>query len=92
MDMFMKLVVVAVLVESLTEIIKSLFEGGSLNKSVFISIILGLILSSTVNLDLLRVVGLDPIIPYVGILASGFIVSRGANAVHDLIGRVRGGE
>lgn len=88
----MKLVIVAILVESLTEIVKSLFENGEFSTSVFISIILGLILSFTVELDLLKVVGLDPILPFVGTVASGFIVSRGANAVHDLISKVRGDE
>lgn len=88
--MFLKLIIVATLVESLTEIVKSLYENGEFNNSVFISIILGLVLSFTVDLDLLRVVGLDPILPFVGTIASGFIVSRGANAVHDLISKIRG--
>ena len=36
--------------------------------------------------DLFIIIGIEPVVPYVGIALTGFALSRGANFVWDLIG------
>lgn len=88
MEMIVQLVVLGTLVESLTEVLKLLFVDGKLNKSQLVSIVVGLVLAFTINLDLFIAIGLSPVIPYVGIVAAGILISRGGNYVHDFISRI----
>ena len=47
-----ELLILAILVESLVQIIKSLFDNGKLNRTVLVSIAVGLLLAFTIDLDI----------------------------------------
>lgn len=80
-----ELLILAILVESLVQIIKSLFDNGKLNRTVLVSIVVGLLLAFTIGLDVFSILGLEARIDFVGVIATGLLISRGANFVHDLI-------
>lgn len=80
-----ELLILAILVESLVQIIKSLFDSGKLNRTVLVSIVVGLLLAFTIDLDIFSILGLETRIAFVGVIATGLLISRGANFVHDLI-------
>ena len=90
MDIFVKLIVLGILVESITEVVKLIFVEGKPNWSHLISIFMGVTFSLAVGLDFLQLLGLNPILPYIGVIATGLIISSGSNAVHDIIERIRG--
>ena len=84
-----EITILAILVESLVQIIKSLFDNGKLNRTVLVSIAVGLLLAFTINLDIFEILGLEARIAFVGVIATGLLISRGANFVHDLIDKLQ---
>jgi len=78
------LVVIAVLTEAVTEIVKNLFPKGSIQDKVTyaLSIIVGIVLAFAFNLNLF---GLGGNAEYVSIVFAGIIASRGANYVNGFL-------
>lgn len=89
MNELMILVTMGILVEAVVEVIKSVYNEGQVNKTVILSIFVGLLFAFTLRVDLFALLGIDTHIAYVGTVASGLIVSRGANFVHDLIDKLQ---
>lgn len=81
----------AILVESLVEIIKSVYNERKINLVVITSILVGLLIAFTLDLDLFKLLGLNAQIDYVGLIATGMIISRGSNYVHDLLATLGNG-
>lgn len=84
----MELVIMAVLVETLVQIVKAVYEEGRINTNVVISIVVGLVLAFSFSMDIFAVLGFTAGIPLVGTIATGLIISRGGNFVHDLFNRL----
>lgn len=89
MNELLILVTMGVLVEAVVEVIKSIYENGKVNKIVVLSIFVGLTFAFTLGIDLFSLIGIDTNVAYVGVVATGLIVSRGANFVHDLIDKLQ---
>ena len=85
MNELLILVTMGILVEAVVEVIKSIYEDGKVNKTVILSIFVGLIFAFTLGIDLFSLLGINTNIAYVGVVATGLVVSRGSNFVHDLI-------
>ena len=85
MEQFGKILVLAFLVVSLYDIIKAFIKDGKPNKDTIIPAILGIILALLAQLDLFKLVGIDFVVPYVGSVLTGFIVSKGSNYLFDFI-------
>lgn len=83
------LLIVAILVEAIWENLKSIWDNG-LNINRIGSLILAMIICILTRLDLFAIVGISLSVPYVAYILTGIIVSRGANFVNDLFGRIRG--
>lgn len=80
-----QLIIVAFLVEAIWETLKMTWQEGKLSKDRIGALAVGLIMAFTMNLDLFVAIGLNPIFDYVGVIATGILVSRGSNYVHDVI-------
>lgn len=83
------LIIVAILVEAIWENLKSIWESG-INVNRIGSLILAIIICILTKLDLFAVVGISLSIPFIAYILTGIIVSRGANFVNDLFGKIRG--
>jgi hypothetical protein len=83
MENFAMLVLVAILTESLTEIIKHAFNGIIKDKFTYLlSLVVGVVLAFAFDLNLF---GLEGEHKYVSIVAAGLITSRGANYVNGFM-------
>lgn len=82
----LSLVTLALIGESVWETSKTVWQQGKLNVDRIGAIVIGLLLSIGSGLDLMAIVGIPIQIPYVGMILTGLLISRGANFVHDLIG------
>ena len=79
-----KILVVAALVEAITENIVWLWkEGWKLER--IIALVVGIAVCVLSGLDLFMLVDIPLAVPYVGSVLTGFLVTRGGNAVHDLL-------
>lgn len=87
---FAQLIVVAILVEAIWENIKMIYDKNKFNINMIGSLILGIIVCVIFKIDIFPIVGLNAIIPFVGSIFTGIIVSRGSNFVNDLLKRLKG--
>ncbi len=93
------IIVLAIVAESVWETLKLLWdspvidETGKLNKKELTNrlgaIVIGLLVAFGANLDILALFGINVVIPYLGIVLTGILVSRGANYMHDLISKMK---
>lgn len=87
---FAQLIVVAILIEAMWENIKMIYDKDKFNISMIGSLILGVVVCVIFGIDIFPIVGLNAVIPFVGSVFTGIIVSRGANFVNDLLKRLKG--
>lgn len=85
---FATIIVLAIIVERVVEIVKSLIKEGKVNKSVVLSVLIGVGLAFTTRLDLLALLGIEAFIPYVGTTLTGVFLSGGSNYLHDFIEQI----
>ncbi len=86
-----QLAVTAFLVETLLQTIKPLYdkEKGWHNDQVF-AIILGILVCLGTGVDVFALVGIPMQIPYLGMVLTGILASRGSNIMHDIIKYLQG--
>ena len=87
---FAQLIIVAILVEAIWENIKIIYDKDKFNISRIGSLVLGIIFCVVFKIDTFPIIGLTAAIPFVGSVFTGIIVSRGANVVNDLVGKLKG--
>ncbi|MBS4023661.1 MAG: hypothetical protein KGZ79_14790 [Dethiobacter sp.] len=87
-DALTTIIVLAVIVEFSTEIIKSLLPSIRGHHSRFLAVLTGMILCVTTRNGLLASFNIYPLYPQIDYLITGLIISRGSNIIHDLISRL----
>lgn len=90
MEQLLQIITVAILVEAITKIIKDGFIKNQGKLGYFLSIAIGQLLAITTRFDVLLILGLPTFLPYVGIVLTGLLVSRGANFVNDIFEQIGG--
>lgn len=75
----------AMLTESLITYSKEFFIGGNFSLGMLFSIILGIIISIAYKLDIPEYLNLKSVVPYVGNILTGVLISRGSNYIYDIL-------
>lgn len=88
---YMQLVIIAILVEAIWENIKMIWQKGKLSIDVIGALGFGILICMLTNANIFPIVGISIKIPVIGEILTGIIVSRGANFVHDLFTKLKGG-
>lgn len=89
-QLLQKVIVSAVFVEALIQTVKPVYDkdkGWSLD--VIITLVVGELVALGLGVDIFAAVGLTSFVPYVGMVLTGILISRGANLVHDLMKTVQ---
>lgn len=82
------IIVLAIIVEFSTEIIKSVFPSIRGQYSRVAAILLGMILCVTTGSGILASFDINTIYPQLDYLLTGLLISRGSNIIHDLVSRL----
>lgn len=82
------LLVIAVLAEAVWETLKMVWDKGKVSIDRVGAIAIGLLIALGTGFDILKMVDVPINIPYIGMILTGILISRGANFVHDLLGKV----
>lgn len=84
------LIVVAIIVEGLTEYIKASFPKISDNTQVifFVTVALGIGIALLTGADVFSVIGIETRVPYIGEILTGCLTARGSNYMFDLMARI----
>lgn len=85
MDRIGAVLLLAFCAEALWETLQMVKLNGGINKERLGAIITGIILAAAANIDFFEIIGVPLIIPYLGMIFTGIIISRGANFIHDII-------
>ncbi len=83
------ILILAITVEALIEYGKLIFQK-KINWKQLVALLLGVLLAIAANVDLYALVGVTFIVPYVGVVLTGIIFSRGANYVADFLKMIQG--
>ena len=85
--MFEKLLVAAVIAETLTNIAKAVYdpEKRTVDIDLIVAVVFGIIIALVTQVDMLSALGLSVVHPIVGQVITGIVFARGASAVHDLL-------
>ena len=89
---YAQLIIIAILVEAIWENLKMLWDKNKLNINMLGSLLLSMIICVLAQINIFKIVGIELIVPIIGYLLTGIIVSRGANFVNDLFSRLNNKE
>lgn len=83
-----KLIIVALIGEAIWETGKMVWQEGKICIDRIGAIVVGELLTLSAGIDLFNIVGLSLKIPYLGMVLTGLLISRGANFLHDLFASI----
>lgn len=81
-------IVAALIVEALWETTKMFWQNGKFSYDRMGAVAFGELVAIGSNMDFMNAVGLPMHIPYVGMILTGLLISRGANFTHDLLSNI----
>ena len=81
----LSLVILAMIGEAVWETAKMVWQNGKISTDRIGAIAIGELLAIGAGMDILAMVGIPLSIPYLGMILTGLLISRGANFVHDLL-------
>ena len=87
MEMIAKIVAAAIIIEAIIEYF-SIFCNKEFSLKCWMSLGFGIIFAVLYGIDLLYVFGLETGVPFVGMVLTGILLSRGSNYVADIIKKV----
>ena len=87
---YAQLVIIAILVEAIWENLKMIWDRNKLNINMLGSLLLSMFICTLAQINVFEIVGINLIVPIIGSLMTGIIVSRGANFVNDLFKKLKG--
>ena len=87
---YAQLVIVAILIEAIWENIKMVWQNGKFSIDKIGSLVISILICILAKIDIFPIVNLSIMVPVIGSMLTGIIVSRGANFVHDLFNKISG--
>lgn len=84
----MSIIIIALIGEALWETLKMTWQQGKVSIDRVGALIIGLVLALGTGLDLMAMIGVPMKVPYVGMILTGLLISRGANFVHDILASI----
>ena len=85
-----QLLILAFIGEAVWETCKMFYQKGKVSIDRIGAAIVGLLIAFGAQVDLFEMVGLVLVIPYLGYVLTGLLISRGANVVHDIWNTING--
>ncbi|KEH96125.1 hypothetical protein [Clostridium massiliodielmoense] len=82
------LIVVAIVGEAVWENLKMLWQKGKICVDRLGALVISIVLALDTGIDILSLAGVPTRIPYVGIILTGIVISRGANFTHDIVSAI----
>lgn len=79
------IIILSIITESLITYFNSFFGDSKFHFSMLLSVILGVIIAISYNLDLIENLELKSNIPYIGNILTGILISRGSNCIFDIL-------
>jgi len=85
---YSQLIIIAILVEAIWENLRMIWDEGKFSVNKIGSLVLAMLICVLTSIDIFPIIGIPIIVPYVGSILTGIIISRGANFVNDLFSKL----
>lgn len=79
---------VALIAESVWETLKMTWQKGKICLDRVGALVVSLVICIDIKLDMLTLLGINTTIPFIGIILTAILISRGSNFLHDLLERI----
>ena len=87
---FLSLILMAIIVEGLITYVKEMIVDGKLQWQMLVSLAIGMLCAVMYGIDLFEMLGMHPLVPYVGCVLTGILLSSGSNYIFDLVKKLQG--
>nr|DAY51850.1 MAG TPA: hypothetical protein [Caudoviricetes sp.] len=88
MEKLIMLVVVAIIAESVWETLKMTWQDGKVKVDRVGALVVSMLIVFGTRLDILALLEIETVIPFLGVILTGILISRGSNFIHDLLVRL----
>ncbi|WP_341479562.1 hypothetical protein [Clostridium gallinarum] len=85
MEKIFSIFVLALISESVWETLKMVWQQGRISIDRIGAMVVSLVICIDVEMDILNLLGINTSWPFVGIMLTAILISRGSNFIHDLI-------
>lgn len=85
MENLFTILIVALIAESVWETLKMTWQQGKICIDRIGALVVSLVICFGVRLDILTLLEIKITIPYLGIVLTSILISRGSNFIHDLL-------
>ena len=85
MEQLFIIFIIALIAESVWETLKMVWQQGKVSIDRIGALIISLVICIGTKLDILSLLEINNTIPFLGIILTAILISRGSNFVHDLI-------
>lgn len=90
MQQFLTVIMMAIIVEGLITYAKTFFAGGKFQWQQLLGIGLGVLVTLVYNIDVFSLLGITTVVPFIGAILTGILISRGSNYIFDLLRTLQG--
>lgn len=87
MEKFLSILFLAIIVEGIVTYVTTIYTQHRMHWESVVACVIGIVVSITYSIDLFELVGMTSHVPFVGMVLTGILISRGSNYMFDLIGR-----
>lgn len=88
-ELFFGIILMAIVIEGIISYTKQIVVEKKLQWQVIMAIILGVIVAIAYQLDLFSLFDMTSNIPYLGMILTGVLMSRGSNYIFDFIKQIQ---
>jgi TRAP-type mannitol/chloroaromatic compound transport system permease small subunit len=88
MEKLLIVIMIALIAESVWETLKMTWQEGKVSTDRIGALVVALVLCIGVKLDILSLLGINTTIPFLGVILTGILISRGSNFIHDLLVKI----
>ena len=89
---YSQILITALLIEAIWENCKLIWQKGKLSIDMLGALIMSIAVCMLTKTDIFELVGIEISIRYIAYALTGIIVGRGANFVHELFNKLKGGK
>ena len=89
-DNLFLIVVISLLAESVWETLKMTWQNGKVSIDRVGSLIVSILICVGTDVDILKVLDIKENMPYLGVIMTAILISRGSNFMHDLLFKIEG--
>jgi len=87
MESIILFITMGFVVEAIVETLKRIIKAKKIDFAVMLSLVVGILCAITFNLDIFLAQGYVSIIPFMGVVLTGILISRGGNFISDLMSK-----